>query len=38
MEAALREWRELGEDTLPFEVLACTDCRRVELRVPREQT
>jgi len=32
------EWAELGEDTLPFEVLACTDCRRVELRVPREQT
>jgi len=32
------EWAELGEDTLPVEVLACTDCRRVELRVPREQT
>ncbi|TMA01332.1 MAG: hypothetical protein E6J99_03040 [Methanobacteriota archaeon] len=28
------EWAELGEDMLSFEVLACTACRRVELRVP----
>ncbi len=28
------EWAELGEDMLPFEVYACTNCRRVELRVP----
>jgi hypothetical protein len=28
------EWAELGEDILPFEVLACESCRRVELRVP----
>ena len=32
------EWAELGEDMLPLEILACTACRRVELRVPsREQ-
>jgi len=30
------EWAELGEDMLSFEVLACTACRRVELRVPPE--
>ncbi len=28
------EWAELGEDKLPFEVLACGQCRRVEFRVP----
>jgi hypothetical protein len=28
------EWAELGEEVLPLEVLACTTCRRVELRVP----
>ena len=28
------EWAELGEDMLSFEVLACTACRRVELRLP----
>jgi len=28
------EWAELGEDMLAFEIHACTDCRRVELRVP----
>jgi hypothetical protein len=28
------EWAELGEDMLSFEILACTSCRRVELRVP----
>ena len=28
------EWAELGEDMLSFEVLACTACRRVELRMP----
>ena len=28
------EWAELGEDMLSFEVLACTACRRVELRAP----
>ena len=28
------EWAELGEDLLPLEVLACTQCRKVEMRVP----
>jgi hypothetical protein len=28
------EWAELGEDMLSFEVLGCTACRRVELRLP----
>lgn len=26
------EWAELGEGMLPFELLACPSCRRVELR------
>lgn len=30
------EWAELGEDLLSLEVLACTRCRRVEMRVPSE--
>lgn len=30
------EWAELGEDMIPFEVTACPQCRRVELRVPTE--
>jgi hypothetical protein len=29
----LGEWAELSEDKLRFEVLACPDCRRVELRL-----
>ena len=33
----LGEWAELGEDMLSFEVLACTACRRVELRLPSSQ-
>jgi len=32
------EWAELGENMLSFEVLACTACRRVELRMPPGQT
>jgi hypothetical protein len=28
------ELAELGEGMLSFEVLACTSCRQVELRVP----
>ena len=28
------ELAEVGEEMLPFEVLACSVCRRVELRVP----
>ena len=34
MESLVGEWAELGEDMLSFEVLACTACRRVELRIP----
>ena len=30
------EWAEVSEDMLQFEVLACTSCRRAELRVPSE--
>jgi hypothetical protein len=33
----LGEWAELGEDMLSFEVLACTACRRAELRLPSGQ-
>ena len=29
----LGEWAELNEETLRLEVLACPDCRRVELRL-----
>lgn len=28
------EWAELGEEKLALEVLACQNCRRVEVRVP----
>ena len=31
------EWAEVGEGMLAFEVLACTSCRRAELRVPPER-
>ena len=30
------EWAELGEGVLKFEVLACSSCGKVELRVPRQ--
>jgi hypothetical protein len=30
------EWAELGEELLPLEVLACTQCRKVEMRVPEK--
>ena len=29
------EWAEVGEDMLTLEVLACPNCRKVELRVPQ---
>jgi len=29
------QWAELGEGILDLEILACRNCRRVELRVPR---
>ena len=28
------QWAELGEDKLAFEILACSACRHVELRLP----
>jgi hypothetical protein len=30
------EWAELGEDMISFELLGCTECRHVELRLPPE--
>jgi hypothetical protein len=30
------EWAELGEGMLKLEVLACSSCGKVELRVPRQ--
>ena len=30
------EWAELGEELLPLEVLACKQCRKVEMRVPEK--
>ena len=29
------DWAEMGEGILDLEILACQNCRRVELRVPR---
>ena len=29
------EMAELGEEMIPFEVFACGNCRRVELRLPQ---
>lgn len=31
------EWAEFGEGLIDLEILACADCRRVELRVPVER-
>ncbi len=28
------EWAELGEGTMKVELLACPECRRLELRLP----
>jgi len=30
------EWAELGEDMVTVEFLACSSCRKVELRLPAE--
>jgi len=30
------EWAEVGEEMLSLEVLACPQCMKVELRVPRQ--
>ena len=30
------EWAELGEELLSLEVLACPQCRKVEMRVPEK--
>ena len=32
---AFGEWAELGEELLSLEVFACTQCRKVEMRVPQ---
>jgi hypothetical protein len=29
------ELAELGEDMIPLEILACSNCRRVEMRLPQ---
>jgi len=29
------ELAELGEDMIPLEILACGNCRRVEMRLPQ---
>lgn len=31
------EWAELSEELLPLEVLACTQCRKVQMRVPEKR-
>jgi hypothetical protein len=28
------QWAEMGEGLLDMEILACRNCRRVELRIP----
>jgi hypothetical protein len=30
------EWAELGEGTMKVELLACPNCRRLELRLPAQ--
>lgn len=30
------EWAELGEGMIEFEIFACPQCRKVELRVPAQ--
>lgn len=30
------EWAELGQELLSLEVLACTRCRKVDMRVPAQ--
>ena len=32
----LGEWAELGEGLLSLEVLACSNCRKVEIRMPNK--
>lgn len=35
--ALMGQWAEVGEGLLEMEVLACRNCRRVELRVPERR-
>ena len=35
--ALMGQWAEIGEGLLDMEVLACRNCRRVELRVPQRR-
>jgi hypothetical protein len=30
------EWADVGEELLALEVLACTQCRKVEIRAPQK--
>ena len=35
--ALMGQWAEIGEGILDIELLACRNCRRVELRVPQRR-
>jgi len=35
--ALVGKWAEVGEGILDMELLACRNCRRVELRVPQQR-
>jgi hypothetical protein len=35
--AFMGQWAEIGEGILDIELLACRNCRRVELRVPQRR-
>ena len=35
--ALVGKWAEIGEGILHMELLACRNCRRVELRVPQQR-
>ncbi|HEV2014216.1 MAG TPA: hypothetical protein VGR77_10080 [Candidatus Dormibacteraeota bacterium] len=35
--ALMGQWAEIGEGILDMELLACRNCRRVELRVPQRR-
>jgi hypothetical protein len=35
--ALMGQWAEIGEGILDMELLACRNCRRVELRVPQQR-
>src|ERR1700730_17818511 len=35
--ALMGQWAEIGEGILDIELLACRNCRRVEVRVPQQR-